>query len=240
MSPGSIWPVSEPDAERAHGQAEPPPPPQPGPPQPGFPQPHFPPPGAAHPGFPQPGAGLPPYAPAGGWFADSRVLPDRSEIVSALLVAMALAALGAAAGLLWQWLTPGAEVLMTRDGPMHADPHAETYFGDDAVFALLGLALGVLAALGCWFLARRHRGPAQLVGMVTGCLLGAVVAWQVGRQIGLADFYQSIEQAEPGETFRRPAKLAAHGVLGLQGFASVFTYTLLAGWSRWPGLRRPE
>lgn len=166
-------------------------------------------------------------------------MPSRPELISAGLVAVVLAGLGAAVGPLWQWLTPGVEVVITNQGAMHASPHAETYFGDDAVFMLLGVGLGVAAAIGCWVLGHRHRGPAQLAGLVLGCLLGAVLAWQIGRHLGLAEFYQAIEQAKPGETFRRPAKLAAYGVLGVPGFAAAFMYTLLAGWSRWPDLRPP-
>ncbi|MGH3728627.1 MAG: DUF2567 domain-containing protein [Micromonosporaceae bacterium] len=161
------------------------------------------------------------------------------ELAAATGVMVALAALGVLLGVLWQLVTPGAEILMTGDGPVHADSSAETYFADDGWFAVIGAVGGVLSALVVWLLVRRHRGPLLLVGTVAGCLLCAVVAWQVGRHIGLAEFQQVLDRAEPGDTFRRPARLGALGVLGLQGFTAAFTYTLLAGWSRWPLLRRP-
>jgi hypothetical protein len=155
-----------------------------------------------------------------------------TELALATLVMVLLAAFGVLLGVLWQWVTPGAVVVMTTDGPVHADPTSEGYFADDGWFALFGGAAGVLVGLACWILVPRHRGPLVMIGMVAGCLLGAVVAWQVGRHIGLAAFRNLLEHAPVGRTFHRPARLAALGVLGVQGFAAVFTYTLLAGWSQ--------
>ncbi|MGH3714001.1 MAG: DUF2567 domain-containing protein [Micromonosporaceae bacterium] len=162
------------------------------------------------------------------------------ELVVATVAMVVLAVLGVLWGLLWQVVTPGAEIQMTADGPVHANATAETYFADDAWFAVLGAAAGLLAALGGWVLVRRHRGPILLAGVVIGCLIGAVVAWQVGRHLGLPEFERLIEQAAPGRSFRRPARLAAYGVLGIPGFVAAFTYTLLAGWSRYPELRPPQ
>lgn len=161
------------------------------------------------------------------------------EIGVATLVVVILALVGVLLGALWQWITPGAVVLMTGDGPVHDNPSSENYIADDGWFLVIGAAAGVITALGCWLLARRYRGPVVLVGMVAGCLIGAVVAWQFGRHLGLAEFQRLLDHAPVGTRFRRPAKLDALGVLGVQGFTAAFTYTLLAGWSRWPQLRRP-
>jgi hypothetical protein len=161
------------------------------------------------------------------------------EVAVATAVVVVLALAGLLLGALWQWVTPGAVVLMTADGPVHDNPNSELYIADDGWFLVIGAVAGVIAALGCWLLVRRYRGPVQLVGLVVGCLLGAVVAWQFGRHIGLAEFQRLLDHAPVGLRFRRPARLDALGVLGVQGFAAAFTYTLLAGWSRWPQLRRP-
>lgn len=166
-----------------------------------------------------------------GWGAESAL---------ATLVMLLIAAFGGVLGVVWQWVTPGAGVLMTGDGPVHANPNSERYFADDGWFALIGGVAGVAVAVACWTLARRHRGPVLMIGMVAGCLLASVVAWQVGRHIGLAAFRDLLEHAPADRVFRRPARLAALGVLGFQGFTAAFTYTLLAGWSRYPTLRQTD
>jgi len=166
-----------------------------------------------------------------GWGAESAL---------ATLVMLLLTAFGGVLGVVWRWVTPGAGVLMTGDGPVHANPNSERYFADDGWFALIGGVAGVAAAVACWTLARRHRGPVLMIGMVAGCLLASVVAWQVGRHIGLAAFRDLLEHAPADRVFRRPARLAALGVLGFQGFTAAFTYTLLAGWSRYPTLRQTD
>lgn len=188
----------------------------------------------AFPGSPQPVAGM---GTASGW--PQQRAAWSADLLAATLAMVLLAVVGVLLGVLWQWVTPGAIVAMTADGPVHADPTSERYFADDGWFALLGGAAGVFVGLACWVLVPRHRGPLVMLGMAAGCLLGAVVAWQVGRHIGLAAFRDFLESAPAGRTFRRPARLAALGVLGVQGFAAVFTYTLLAGWSQTPTLRRP-
>jgi hypothetical protein len=175
-----------------------------------------------------------------GWGEPDRRATWGTEAALATLVILLLAAFGVVLGVVWQWATPGAGVLMTGEGPIHANPNSEHYFADDGWFALIGGVAGVVAAVACWTLARRHRGPVVMIGTVVGCLLSAVVAWQVGRHIGLAAFRDLLEHAATGRVFRRPARLAALGVLGVQGFAAAFTYTLLAGWSRYPTLRRPD
>lgn len=175
------------------------------------------------------------------WQPTRHRCPDRgTEVALATLVLVLVSALGVLVGLLWQWLTPGAEVAMTGDGPVHADPTSESYFADDGWFVLISAITGVIVALVCWIRVPRHRGPVMMIGMVTGCLVGAVVAWQVGRHVGLAGFRELLEHAPTGREFRRPAKLVALGALGVQAFTATFAYTLLAGWCHHPLLRRPE
>ncbi|MFG3555128.1 DUF2567 domain-containing protein [Micromonospora sp. NPDC047557] len=173
-------------------------------------------------------------------------------VATVLGVVLALAVLGGPLGLLWAVLAPDTPVLKTAEGAIYADPQPEQPIAADGWFSLLGLAFGVLAALALWFLLRRQRGPVGLLAVVLGTLAAAPVAWQVGRRVGLATFDRLLDTAPAGQAFTKPADLRAggidwlfgvlpvpHGNLLLPAFGAAVTYTLLAGWSRWPGLR-PE
>ncbi|MEU1685138.1 DUF2567 domain-containing protein [Micromonospora sp. NPDC005707] len=169
----------------------------------------------------------------------------------ALGAAVLLTVLGAPLGLLWALVAPGTPVRMTADGAVYATPQPEQPIAADGWFSLLGLGFGVLAAISLWVVLRRRRGPAGLVAGVLGGLGAAVVAWQVGRRIGLGTYQRLLDTAPPGTDFTKPADLRAggidwygplpvpHGNLLLAAFGAAVTYTLLAGWSRWPSLR-PE
>ncbi|MGC4875167.1 DUF2567 domain-containing protein [Micromonospora sp. DT43] len=188
---------------------------------------------------------------------EAELAPDEPRrplrtVTTVLGVVVALAVLGAPLGLLWAVLAPDTPVLKTAEGAIYADPQPEQPIAADGWFSLLGLAFGVLAAVALWFLLRRRRGPVGLLGAVLGTLAAAPVAWQVGRRVGLATFDRLLDSAPAGQAFTKPADLRAggidwllgvvpvpHGNLLLPAFGAAVTYTLLAGWSRWPGLR-PE
>ncbi|WP_420846474.1 DUF2567 domain-containing protein [Micromonospora terminaliae] len=170
---------------------------------------------------------------------------------TALAAALLLTVLGAPLGLLWSLAAPGTPVQMTDEGAVYATPQPEQPIAADGWFSLLGLGFGVLAAIALWVVLRRRRGPAGLVAGALGGLGAAVVAWQVGRRIGLGTYQRLLDTAPPGTDFTKPADLRAggvdwygplpvpHGNLLLAAFGAAVTYTLLAGWSRWPSLR-PE
>ncbi|MGY0002764.1 DUF2567 domain-containing protein [Micromonospora sp. I033] len=171
--------------------------------------------------------------------------------VTTLGGALLLTLLGAPLGLLWALVAPGTPVQMTAEGAVYATPQPEQPIAADGWFSLLGLCFGVLAAITLWVVLRRRRGPVGLLAGTVGGLGAAVVAWQVGRRIGLGTYQRLLDTAPPGTDFTKPADLRAggidwygplpvpHGTLLLAAFGAAVTYTLLAGWSRWPSLR-PE
>ncbi|WP_425413374.1 DUF2567 domain-containing protein [Micromonospora pallida] len=182
--------------------------------------------------------------------------PSGTDVRAALRrvagVLVLLTVLGVPLGLLWAALAPGTPVIKTADGAVYAEAQPEQPIAADGWFSLLGLGFGVLVALGLWTLLRRHRGPLELLAGALGSLGAALVAWQLGRRIGLDTFQRLLVEAPVGRHFDKPADLRAGGidqVLGvlpvpygnllLPAFAVAVTYTLLAGWSRWPSLR-PE
>ncbi|MGW5670400.1 DUF2567 domain-containing protein [Micromonospora sp. NPDC003776] len=169
----------------------------------------------------------------------------------ALGVALLVSLLGAPLGLLWAAVAPGTPVQKTAEGAVYATPQPEQPIAADGWFSVLGLGFGVLVAIALWALLRRRRGPVGLVAGVLGGIGAAVLAWQVGRRIGLGTYHRLLATAPDGTVFTKPADLRAggidwytllpvpHGNLLLPAFGVAVTYTLLAGWSRWPSLR-PE
>ncbi|QOC95258.1 DUF2567 domain-containing protein [Micromonospora craniellae] len=161
--------------------------------------------------------------------------------------------LGAPLGLLWAVLAPATPVVKSGPGTaVYGQAQPEQPIAADGWFSLLGLGFGVLAALVVWMVLRRYRGPVGLIVVVTGGLAAALVAWQVGRRIGLGDYERLLDGAPDGTRLTKPPDLRAggidlvlgvlpvpHGNLLLPAFGAAAAYTLLAGWSRWPSLR-PE
>ncbi|MFI1193790.1 DUF2567 domain-containing protein [Micromonospora sp. NPDC020750] len=203
---------------------------------------------------PDPGASGP-ANPAAGYVpfpdADRPARRPGRSIAVALGAVAALAALGVPLGLLWAAVAPDTPVVKTAAGAVYAQPQPEQPIAADGWFSMLGLGFGVLAALALWVLLRRRRGPAGLLAGVLGGLAAAPVAWQVGRRVGLSTYDRLLADAPVGRAFTKPADLRAGGVhwfldvlpvpygnLLLPAFAAAVTYTLLAGWSRWPSLRR--
>ncbi|WP_341716884.1 DUF2567 domain-containing protein [Micromonospora sp. FIMYZ51] len=195
---------------------------------------------AAEPPVPAPPADPPPTA-----------APGRSARTVAVTL-LVLGLLGAPLGLLWAALAPATPVVKTPNGAVYGQPQPEQPVAADGWFSLLGLGFGVLAALAVWFVLSRRRGPVGLVTVVAGSFAAALLAWQVGRRIGLGSYQRMLETAPDGTAFTKPADLRAGGielVLGvlpvpygnllLPAFGAAAMYTLLAGWSRWPSLR-PE
>jgi hypothetical protein len=172
------------------------------------------------------------------------------ELLAGLGVLLAVVSIGALVGVIWSELSPRVLVQMTADGPVLANAEPKEYMGADAVFTLLGVAVGVGLGVLCWVVLRRWRGPVVLIALAVGSLMGACLAWQLGRRIGLADYMELRSTAQVGWQFYRPPSMNSggfirifglplfpRGALAAQALAAAFTYTMLAGWSKFPGLR---
>ncbi|MEV0806689.1 DUF2567 domain-containing protein [Micromonospora sp. NPDC050200] len=193
-----------------------------------------------------------PWPPAYAGFPEPSGDRPRRPLAATGAIVLALTVLGVPLGLLWAAVAPDTPVVKTAAGAVYAQPQPEQPIAADGWFSLLGLGFGVLAAIGLWVVLRRRRGPAVLAGSALGALGAALVAWQVGRRVGLAGYQRLLAHAPDGTAFTKPADLRAGGIewlfgllpvpfgdLLLPAFAVAVTYTLLAGWSRWPSLR-PE
>lgn len=201
------------------------------------------------PGAPSPGAPAGPYQISA---APQPPQPLARRLAVGAGVVLALILLGVPLGLLWVAVSPQVPVVRTETGTVLTQPQPEEFIAADGWFSLLGLGFGVLAAIVFWLVLRRQRGPLSLLLLAVGGIGAAVVAWQVGRRIGLDEYQRLLTTAPLGEQFNKPPDLRAgafewlygwlptvQGNLLLPAFGAVVTYTLLAGWSRWPDLR-PE
>jgi hypothetical protein len=171
----------------------------------------------------------------------------------AAAIVLVVAALGAPLGLLWAALAPTVPVRMTEDGALLTKAQPEEFIAADGWFALLGLGFGALAAIGVWLVVRRGRGPLALLAVTFGAVVAGLLAWWLGRQMGVAEYERLLDGAPVGAVFSKPADLRAADAELLFGFLPVVrgdalvpglgaavTYTLLAGWSRFASLRPHE
>jgi hypothetical protein len=172
--------------------------------------------------------------------------------VAMLAIAAAVAVLGVPYGLLWAALAPDVPVRVTERGPVFAVPQPEQLIAADGWFAILAVPFGVLVAFAGWLVARRVRGVPALAGaagllaVTVGAVGAALLAWWLGRQIGLAGYQETLAAAAPGAELARPPDLGAAevgwwpprilGVLLAPSLVAAAAYTLLAAWSPHPGL----
>ena len=83
-------------------------------------------------------------------------------------------------GVVWAFTAPGIPYKVLADGRFGALPTTSTYhFVDVALFALSGMVIGILLAVGAWHL-RAARGWQMILALVGGSLLGGIIAWVVG------------------------------------------------------------
>jgi hypothetical protein len=177
-------------------------------------------------------------------------IPVKQRLGAAGLTAVVVAVIGAPLGLLWTVIAPGVPIIKTDDGAVFATPSPEEFIASDGWFTILLFALGVVAALVTWVFFKRFRGPWTLAGLVVGTVGASILAWQVGRRIGVGAFHDAVAAAQSGDLIIRPPDLRAggftklwdvipfvHGDLLMATFGAVIIYTLLAGWSRTPSLR---
>jgi Protein of unknown function (DUF2567) len=198
-------------------------------------------------------AGPPPVPPAPGTppTTAARGRPPRARaIVIWIVTVLVIALLGAPLGLLWRVAAPSVPVVKTDAGAVLAQPEPEQFIAADGWFALLGVGLGGLVALAVWFGLRRYRGPAGAIAVTIGMIGAAILAWRLGREVGLAEYQQVAAAAPSGTNLQKPPDLRSGGVSWLAGvvpvswgvllapaFGAAVIYTALAAWSTHPGLQ---
>jgi hypothetical protein len=146
----------------------------------------------------------------------------RADLRSSVRLVLVLALTGVVAGLLWWWLAPRADFRITSSGPVAiGDPSDELLVADDAVFALIMTAFGLVAGAAAWFL-RRRRGVATMLALAVGGSAMAAVAWQFGEFLGAGPTHAQL--ADVGRVVTTSLTLGSLPALALAPFGAVLAY----------------
>ncbi|WP_448623822.1 hypothetical protein [Geodermatophilus sp. URMC 64] len=179
--------------------------------------------------------GAPALAARRPWSAWSEI---RGDLRPAGLLVAALAVAGFPIGLLWWALAPRADFRITADGPVAiGNPPAELLAADDAVFALLLAAVGLLAGVLAWAFLRRRRGVAVLLALAVGASAAAGIAWQLGELLGPAP--TQAELSDVGARVTTSLTLGSLPALAAGPFCAVLAYLVATLFTRRDDLGRP-
>ncbi|WP_167112381.1 DUF2567 domain-containing protein [Amycolatopsis viridis] len=162
--------------------------------------------------------------------------PARPRVVvkADLLPAVSLLSLIGIAGIplgwVWSLLAP-PERVRVFDGGQLVPLQLESWHRFDglAVFALIGMAAGVVTGVAVWML-RERRGPVIMIAAVLG---GLLAAW-LGTQMGVAfanGAYAVTTTPAVGDVIERAPRLESMSVLVAQPLATALVYGVLAGWN---------
>jgi uncharacterized membrane protein len=148
-------------------------------------------------------------------------------------VVAALALVGVPLGLIWQAVSPRSAGLVLQSGAIIPD-ETEALIGTDGWFALLTGVVGLIAALVVWT-RRSWRGPATVVALALGGVVGALVTALVGHLTGGG---QSTGKA--GALITLPVSLHATGLLFFEAAIAVLVYGLLVAFTTRDDLGRTD
>jgi hypothetical protein len=145
---------------------------------------------------------------------------------------------GVVQGMVWAFVAPGIPYQVLADGRYGGLPTTSTYhFVDVAVFALSGIAIGIVLAVGAW-LARAARGWQLLVALVGGSLLGATIAWAIGAWMAPGTDPASVGATGAGSIVIAPPSTGTMLVVLAQPAFAAAVYTFLVAWNGHPDLGR--
>lgn len=158
-----------------------------------------------------------------------------------VVAALAVTALGALLGVLWESLAPRVVLIVADDGNAYPQGYQpEGYAAADGIAALLCVGAGLVVGLAIvWVMRRAVPGDDSLVAaLVVGVLLGAIGAtalWWTGARLGHVDIDAVIAASTSGDEVTAPVRLRMPGVLVLWPTASVLVVFIAALGDWWRG-----
>lgn len=167
------------------------------------------------------------------WYAGLRIASD--EVRTVLWLVLVLAAAGIPVGLLWLSLAPRREYEVVEGGFRAVEPQSEALIGADTWLLILTGLLGVLAAVLVWWLLR-VRGVGIVLGLATGMVVAAMVAWQTGELLETGP--SEAQTAQIGTIVTPALQLGAIPVLVIGAFLSALSYMIQVCFAASDDLRR--
>lgn len=188
---------------------------------------------AAPPHFVNPG-----FSGSGRWEPPARrsaLSTLRGDLLTGAFVIAALLVLGAALGLLWQaWSPPGPLGLVVTPGAIQPD-ETEAFAAGDGRFAIIGIAVGLLAGALLW-VRRSARGPVAVLSLSIGGLFGAGATALVGHLVRGGS-----TAGKAGTLLQHvPLTVHAHGLFVLEAAVAVLVYVVCAAFAERDDLGRAE
>lgn len=151
----------------------------------------------------------------------------RSPWAAGAVTALVMTLLGPLAGLLWAGIAPEVTYVVVRGETLFAEPEGQGPIGVDGRFALICFVTGLLCGAAAYAAGGRRNDIALLLGLAFGGCAAAVLAWQTGHLIGLAEFQDAVRTARDGAVVTGVAELRAKGFLVFWALPAVAVYGLL-------------
>ena len=153
----------------------------------------------------------------------------RADTTAGLVTAVVCVLLGAPVGLLWAAVAPKVVVEVSGTAVKLASD-ASTFIAGDGYFLGVVFVAGLVTGLAAWALGRRH-GPAVVVGLTVGGLLGAYVAARTGE---LVDEGSARAAVEAGRTGGLELSLVLRSTEAVVGWPIGALLGFLAPFAMWP------
>jgi hypothetical protein len=170
------------------------------------------------------------------WLRPRPKVVIKKDLLPAVMVLSLIPLAGMGVGWLWSRLAPPQRfvILDGRQVPLPVESYHR--FDDLAVFAMLGLAAGVVTGVAVWFL-RERRGPVMMIAAVLGAAIGAWLATRLG--VSWAEGHYPIGGTPKiGDIVVKAPQLESGWGIITWPLATAITYGVFAAWNGMDDLGR--
>ncbi|HEX6445961.1 MAG TPA: hypothetical protein VF053_12790 [Streptosporangiales bacterium] len=149
------------------------------------------------------------------------------QVLTAVVMVVALAVIGGVGGVLWHLIAPRTELVFSDGVANFVGPAPSQPVAADGWFAVIALVAGIVTgSLTQAFL--HHRMPGAVVGLAVGATVASLAMWKVGHWFGAAAYAAAVHHVANGEHLYAPLSVRATGVLLLWPLAATLTIFIAA------------